>query len=386
MAGIYLHIPFCRQACHYCNFHFSTSLKGKNDFIPALLKEMDLRKDYIGSSAIATVYLGGGTPSLLEPAQLKAILDRLREIYSIQTDVEITMEANPDDMADPATVRAWRQAGVNRLSVGVQSFFEADLEWMNRAHNAVQAAECIRIAKGEGFDNLSIDLIYGGPTLPDSHWKMNVERAVAMQIPHLSCYALTVEPRTALDQLIRVHKRQDVSPDDQARQFLMLMEWTAEAGYEHYEISNFALPGHRSRHNSAYWQGETYLGLGPSAHSFNGVSREWNVSNNAQYLAAYGDRAVPGSAVASDAIAIVEKEILTPVQQLNEYIMISLRTMEGSDLSYVGGRFGAEAARELARRAQSHAQQGHMIVNERLILTRDGKLLADGIAADLFFE
>jgi oxygen-independent coproporphyrinogen III oxidase len=380
MAGIYLHIPFCRQACHYCNFHFSTSLKGKNDFIPALLKEMDRRKDYIGSSAIATVYLGGGTPSLLERAQLKVILDRLREIYALQADVEITMEANPDDMADPATVRAWRESGVNRLSIGIQSFFEADLEWMNRAHNAVQAAECIRIAKGEGFDNLSIDLIYGGPTLPDSHWKMNVERAFAMQIPHLSCYALTVEPRTALDQLIRVHKRQDVSPDDQARQFLMLMEWTAAAGYEHYEISNFALPGHRSMHNSAYWQGETYLGLGPSAHSFNGVSREWNIANNALYMAAYGGATEQGS------VAIIEKEILTPVQQLNEYIMISLRTMEGSDLPYIAGRFGTEAARELARRAQRYAQQGQMVVSERLVLTRDGKLLADGIAADLFFE
>jgi len=380
MAGIYLHIPFCRQACHYCNFHFSTSLKGKNDFIPALLKEMDRRKDYIGSAAIATVYLGGGTPSLLEPAQLETILDRLREIYVLQPDVEITMEANPDDMSDPATVGAWRKAGINRLSVGIQSFFEPDLVWMNRAHNAVQAAECIRIAQGEGFDNLSIDLIYGGPTLPDSHWKMNVERAVALQIPHLSCYALTVEPRTALDQLIRVHKRQDVSPDDQARQFLLLMEWTAQAGYEHYEISNFALPGHRSRHNSAYWQGETYLGLGPSAHSFNGVSREWNVSNNAQYLAAYGGAAEQG------AIAIVEKETLTPIQQLNEYIMISLRTMEGSDLTYVAGRFGTEAAQQLALRAQRYAQQGQMIISERLVLTRDGKLLADGIAADLFFE
>jgi oxygen-independent coproporphyrinogen-3 oxidase len=379
MAGIYLHIPYCRQACHYCNFHFSTSLKGKNDFIPALLKEMDQRKDYIGSSAIATVYLGGGTPSLLEPGQLKAILDRLREIYALQTDVEITMEANPDDMADPATVRAWRAAGVNRLSIGIQSFFEADLEWMNRAHNAAQAAECIRIAKGEGFDNLSIDLIYGGPTLPDSHWKMNVERAVAMQIPHLSCYALTVEPRTALDQLIRVHKRQDVSPDDQARQFLMLMEWTAAAGYEHYEISNFALPGHRSRHNSAYWQGETYLGLGPSAHSFNGVSREWNVANNALYIKSLAANGLEGS-------SIVEKEILTPVQQLNEYIMISLRTIEGCDLQYVKEKFGTEKARNLEKRAERHVSGGKMTMTEKLVLTKDGRLLADGIAADLFFD
>jgi oxygen-independent coproporphyrinogen-3 oxidase len=379
MAGIYLHIPFCRQACHYCNFHFSTSLKGKNDFIPALLKEMDRRKDYIGSSTIATVYFGGGTPSLLEPAQLKAILDRLREIYALQTDVEITMEANPDDMADPATVRGWREAGVNRLSIGIQSFFEADLEWMNRAHNAVQAAECIRIAKGEGFDNLSIDLIYGGPTLPDSHWKMNVERAVAMQIPHLSCYALTVEPRTALDQLIRVHKKQDVSPDDQARQFLLLMEWTAAAGYEHYEISNFALPGRRSRHNSAYWQGETYLGLGPSAHSFNGVSREWNVANNAMYIKSLAANGLEDS-------SIIEKEILTPVQQLNEYIMISLRTIEGCDLQYVMEKFGTERARNLERRAERYVSDGKMTITEKLLLTQTGRLLADGIAADLFFN
>lgn len=391
MAGIYLHIPFCRQACHYCNFHFSTSLKSKNDFIPALLKEMEGRKDYIGSSAIATVYLGGGTPSLLEPAELRAILGRLREIFVLKADAEITMEANPDDMTDPAVVRAWRDAGVNRLSIGIQSFFGADLSWMNRAHDAVQAIECIRIAQGEGFANLSIDLIYGGPTLPDSHWKKNVDQAVALQIPHLSCYALTVEPRTALDRLIHQHKRQDVSPDDQARQLLLLMEWTAQAGYEQYEISNFALPGHRSRHNSSYWQGATYLGLGPSAHSYNGVSREWNVANNAQYLAAYGGEAASQDGAAGrDGVAIgsalAEKEILTPVQQLNEYIMISLRTMEGGDLSYIAGRFGDEVARELERRAKPYVQQGKMIVNERLMLTREGKLLADGIAADLFFQ
>jgi oxygen-independent coproporphyrinogen-3 oxidase len=381
MAGIYLHIPFCRQACHYCNFHFSTSLKGKNDFIPALLKEMGKRKDYIGQEKIATVYLGGGTPSLLEPVELRAILDKLGETFSLDPAAEITMEANPDDMTQSATLRAWRAAGINRLSIGIQSFFNEDLQWMNRAHDAEQAAECIRMAQGEGFDNISIDLIYGGPTLPDDHWQKNVERAIALQIPHLSCYALTVEPRTALNTLIRDRRRQDVNPDDQARQFLLLMDWMSQAGYEHYEISNFALPGHRSRHNSSYWRGETYLGLGPSAHSYDGVSRQWNVANNAKYIAALGERAREGA----DGI-VAEKEILTPVQQLNEYIMISLRTLEGMDLGHITGRWGAEAAQHLAARAQRYIREGKMTALETLALTQEGKLLADGIAADLFFD
>lgn len=233
---------------------------------------------------------------------------------------------------------------------------------------------------GEGFNNISIDLIYGGPTLRDHHWRENVQRAIALQIPHLSCYALTVEPRTALDSLIRGHRRQDVSPDDQARQFLLLMDWMNQAGYEHYEISNFALPGHRSRHNSSYWRGETYLGLGPSAHSYDGVSRQWNVANNARYVAALGE-----SGTASDSV-IAEREVLTPVQQLNEYIMISLRTMEGMDPDHIEGRWGAEAARTLVARAQRYISEGKMTGSGTLVLTREGRLLADGIAADLFFD
>jgi oxygen-independent coproporphyrinogen-3 oxidase len=247
------------------------------------------------------------------------------------------------------------------------------------------------MAQGEGFNNISIDLIYGGPTLPDHHWQENVQRAIALHIPHLSCYALTVEPRTALDTMIRGHRRQDVSPDDQARQFLLLMDWMGQAGYEHYEISNFALPGHRSRHNSSYWQGATYLGLGPSAHSYDGVSREWNVANNAKYIAALGNAASPGSmgaagpAAAADSV-IAEREILTPVQQLNEYIMISLRTMEGMDLAHIAGRWGTEAARDLAARAQRYIAAGKMTGAGTLVLTKAGKLLADGIAADLFVD
>ena len=381
MAGIYLHIPFCRQACHYCNFHFSTSLTGINDFVTALLKEMQLRKDYIGGEPVETIYFGGGTPSLLKADELERIMEGLRMNFTITPGAEVTLEANPDDFDFDFNfgfdfrmerISAWRRTGINRLSIGIQSFFEEDLRWMNRAHNAGQAIDSIRMAQEQGFDNISIDLIYGGPTLPDDHWRQNVEEAIRLQIPHLSCYALTVEPKTALDKMIHQHKKQDVDPEDQARQFLLLMDWTAAAGYEHYEISNFARPGRRSRHNSSYWQGRTYLGLGPSAHSYNGVSREWNVANNALYIG--------GAPVA-------EKEVLTPVQQINEYIMISLRTMEGCDLQEVSRRFGQKTAVELGLRIQRYVEEGKIVAwGDRLALTQAGKLLADGISADLFFE
>jgi len=370
MAGIYLHIPFCKQACNYCNFHFSTALARRNDFISALLKEIPLRKDYLEGEAVETVYFGGGTPSLLPAADIESILHALRSQFPLAAGAEITLEANPDDI-NPLLLRAWRQAGINRLSIGVQSFFEEDLRWMHRAHSASQALVCIRQAREEGFDNISIDLIYGGPTLPDAHWRENVERAIGLGVPHLSCYALTVEPRTALDTLIRRHQVADVSPEDQARQLVLLMNWMAAAGYEHYEISNFALPGHRSRHNSAYWQGKKYLGLGPSAHSYDGVSRQWNVANNAKYILEPG--------------LVGEKEVLTAGQQLNEYIMISLRTVEGIDLRVMAERFGVDRMEDLRRRAEKYVLQAKLqLVEGRLRLTREGKLLADGIAADLF--
>ena len=347
-----------------------------NDFVPALLKEMEQRADYPGASTVGTVYLGGGTPSLLDPAGLNLLLDRLRQLFVLEPDPEITLEANPDDMTDRQKLKAWRSAGINRLSIGIQSFFDDDLRWMNRAHSAAQAAEAIHLAKEEGFDNLSIDLIYGGPTLPDDRWHHNVAEAIRLQIPHLSCYALTVEPRTALDKLIRQHKRTDVNPDDQARQLMLLMDWMSQAGYEHYEISNFALPGHRSRHNSAYWQGIPYLGLGPSAHSYDGRSREWNIADNARYIAA----------LAAGTLPVAEKEMLTPVQRLNEYIMISLRTIEGIDLVHVARCFGEPAAKEIEERSRRYVQDEKMRTGSRLFLTNKGKLLADGIAADLFFS
>jgi oxygen-independent coproporphyrinogen-3 oxidase len=363
-------------------------MRGKNDFINALLKEMELRMDYISTprtghisapaeELVETVYFGGGTPSLLEEAELMRIMDRVRELFPVAPDAEITLEANPDDIT-LSRLAAWRAAGINRLSIGIQSFFEEDLQWMNRAHDAKQALESITMAQGEGFRNISIDLIYGSPTLSDANWRYNVDTAIGLDIPHLSCYALTVEPRTALDTRIRRHQLADVDPDDQARQFLELMDWTARAGYEHYEISNFAKPGKRSRHNSSYWQGKPYLGLGPSAHSFNGVSRQWNVANNAMYTSAL---------LGGEGSFVAEKEALTPTQQLNEYIMISLRTTEGSQLPIVAQRFGSQIAKELATRANRYVLEGKIDLRaDSLQLTREGKLLADGIAADLFFE
>jgi oxygen-independent coproporphyrinogen-3 oxidase len=374
MAGIYLHIPFCKQACHYCNFHFSTSLHRKNDFIRALLKEIGLRKKYIGTETVETIYFGGGTPSLLDGAELDVIMDTLRNTFIIDGHAEITLEANPDDIR-AEKLEQWNRSGINRLSIGVQSFFEEDLRWMNRAHNAGQALDSIRLAQDQGFTDISIDLIYGTPDLSDDHWEKNVRRALEMKIPHLSCYALTVEPKTPLDKMIRTKKTVMTDPDDQARQFLLLIDWLEQAGYEHYEISNFALPGKRSRHNSAYWQGKKYLGLGPSAHSYNGLSREWNVSHNGKYIEAV-----------SNGLLLAEKEELTGAQKLNEYIMISLRTREGCDLDRVSRLFGPGIGAALAGKAARYLETGTLVrLDSMLTLSREGRLLADGIASDLFF-
>lgn len=374
MAGIYIHVPFCKQACHYCNFHFSTSLSTKNDFTTALLKEIQLQRDYLQHETIETIYFGGGTPSLLPPQDIQHILSALRPAFSIASWPEITLEANPDDLT-PGHLSALNQAGINRLSIGVQSFFEEDLRWMNRAHSAAQSISCIHAAQAAGFSNITIDLIYGLPGLTDDKWRHNVQQAIALNIPHLSCYALTVEPKTALDHFIRTKKFTDVDPDQQARQFLLLMDWLQGAGYEHYEISNFAKPGQRSRHNTSYWLGKHYLGLGPSAHSFNGVSRQWNIASNALYLRAIAQGTVP-----------YEIEHLTPTQQLNEYIMTSLRTIEGLNLRQAYTRFGQEAAAAILQASAKHLAAGNMIQEEEnLKLTREGKLLADGIASELFF-
>ena len=372
MAGIYLHIPFCRQACHYCNFHFSTSLKLKNEFVDALLKEIQLQSTYLPSEPVNTIYFGGGTPSLLSIDELTSILQTLRQTFTVAADAEVTLEANPDDIVEEK-LKDWKQAGINRLSIGVQSFFEEDLRWMNRAHTAQQAIGNLQLAR-KYFDNITIDLIYGTPTLPDEKWQHNVQQAITLGITHLSCYALTVEPGTALAHMINKHKTIDVNTEDQARQFLLLMDWMQAAGYEHYEISNFALPGKRSRHNSSYWQGASYLGLGPSAHSFNGQSRQWNIANNALYIKSLKEDKVP-----------FEVEHLTSTQRLNEYIMTSLRTVEGLNLEYVTTHFGEKASGKLLQESKQFIETGKMQLNNGYLqLTKEGKLFADGIAAELF--
>jgi oxygen-independent coproporphyrinogen-3 oxidase len=367
LAGIYLHIPFCRQACHYCNFHFSTSLRNRDALLQAIATEVELQKDFLEGAPIDTIYFGGGTPSLLTGNELEMLLTRLHRHFIIQEHAELTLEANPDDLTEVA-LSDWQALGINRLSIGVQSFFEEDLRWMNRAHSAEQSWKGLEAARRH-FDNITIDLLYGTPGLSDPKWRSNVMQAIALDIRHLSCYALTVEPQTPLDKLIRLSKKEAIDPDQQAGQFLLLMEWLEAAGYIHYEISNFAKPGYISRHNASYWSGTPYLGLGPSAHSFNGRMRQWNVSNNSRYIEAI-KRGSPD----------IGNEVLTPDQQLNEYIMTSLRTAEGLQLERTGA-----AANAILQAAGTYLNSGHLTEKQGVLrLTREGKLLADGIAATLF--
>jgi oxygen-independent coproporphyrinogen-3 oxidase len=372
MAGIYVHIPFCRKACYYCNFHFSTSAKNINEMVEAICIEAELRYNYLNKE-VSTIYFGGGTPSLLSADQLYSIVDKLNQTFHLTNDTEVTLETNPDDI-NLEKLALWKSIGINRLSIGVQSFFEEDLQWMNRAHNASQAQESIELAQQAGFANITIDLIYGTPTLTDEKWQKNVHQALSLNVPHLSCYALTVEPKTALEKMILQQKKENVDSDKQSRQFELLMEWLNEAEYEHYEISNFAKPGYRSKHNSSYWQNKTYLGLGPSAHSYNRISRQWNVSNNAIYTKSLQQNVLP-----------FEMENLTSTQQLNEYIMTSLRTIEGISLPYISSCWNENMSNNILRDAERWIRKHQMQHNNNhLCLTNQGKLYADGIAAELF--
>ncbi|HEX6914117.1 MAG TPA: radical SAM family heme chaperone HemW, partial [Chitinophagaceae bacterium] len=318
MPGIYIHIPFCRKACHYCNFHFSATARNFGEMTEAIIRELQLRKHYL-EGPVETIYFGGGTPSLLETGRLEQILDAVNQYFKIEENPEVTLEANPDDIS-VQKLQEWKSIGINRLSIGVQSFADIDLEWMNRAHNSRQAVTALNSAS-RLFPNITIDLIYGTPTLSDEQWLKNLEIANDTGIAHLSCYALTVEKGTALDTMIRLKKKTDVDQEKQARHFELLMQWAVAAEYEHYEISNLAKPGFRSRHNTSYWKGSHYLGLGPSAHSFNGTGRQWNISNNALYLKSIQQNTIPA-----------ENEVLSETQRLNEYIMTSLRTIEGLSL------------------------------------------------------
>ncbi|MEO6454702.1 MAG: radical SAM family heme chaperone HemW [Ginsengibacter sp.] len=374
MSGIYFHIPFCKQACHYCNFHFSTSLLYKNEMLAAIQKEINLTASFSLNKKINTIYFGGGTPSLLSTAEIQKLLREIKGIYSVDKSAEITLEANPDDINENKLYE-WRAAGITRLSIGIQSFKQKDLEWMNRTHNAEQALQSLTLVKSAGFTNYSTDLIYGTPGLDDDEWQDNIKTLIAHKVPHISCYALTVEPATALQKMIIQKTKENIDPEKQARQFLILIKLLENAGYEHYEISNFALPGYRSKHNSSYWQGELYLGIGPSAHSFFGNVRRWNISNNALYIKSIESNIIP-----------FEEENLSITQQLNEYIMTSLRTMEGLNLDFVKRKFGEDKSLILENQSKKYQENLKLkFIDNTLILTKEGKLFADGIAADLFF-
>ena len=374
MAGIYIHIPFCKKACTYCNFHFSTSLNLQNDFLEALLKEIGLRQDYLQGAVVESVYFGGGTPSLLPSGVIRQVLESLADHYKISEEAEVTLEANPDDI-QPASVDAWATAGINRLSIGIQSFFEEDLKWMNRAHNAEQARKCLDIA-GKRFEDLTLDLIYGTPLMTDEKWNSNLQTAFRSGIPHLSCYALTTEEGTLLHHQIKKGHMAAPAQEDQARQFDWLVQATESEGFEHYEISNFAKPGYRSRHNSSYWTGEHYLGLGPSAHSYNGVTRQWNASNNAIYIRQLNKSILPA-----------EKEELGPAQKANEYIMLALRRMEGIDTEMLHEKLNENGRRLFEKKVIEYEKKTLIDRSGKSIkLTRSGKLFADGIASDLFVE
>jgi oxygen-independent coproporphyrinogen III oxidase len=344
----------------------------KNDFLSALLKEIEWAQGK-KEEPIETIYLGGGTPSILKTEELNRIMNQIAHHFNISAGAEITLEANPDDVLEKQA-RDWLSAGINRLSMGIQSFRDEDLRWMNRSHSADQAKKAIEEIRSAGFENFSIDLIFGTPGLDSVSWERNLDAALNLEIPHLSCYALTVEPRTALDKMILLKKKDAPDPDLQAEQFLLLIDRLHLAGYEHYEISNFALPGMRSRHNTAYWKARKYFGFGPSAHSFDGYARRWNIANNVQYIKAVSEGRIP-----------FDEEKLTQVQQLNEYIMTALRTLEGINLERISKQWNTGFTSELEKMAEPFLMNGKLYRQEnRLLLTREGKLFADGIAASLF--
>ncbi len=343
----------------------------------ALIKEITLSPAYLSNGEteiISTLYFGGGTPSILTGDDLNMIFDALHKRFVFAEDIEITLESNPDDITE-FKLQEWKQMGINRLSAGIQSFIEDELIWMNRVHSAAESLLCIDKIISSGFSNFSVDLIYGSPLLNNDSWEKNVRTVIEKNIPHISCYALTVEPKTALDKMIVLKKKAPVDSEKQAEQFLLLMKWMELAGYEHYEISNFAKPGFRSKHNSSYWSGKKYYGFGPSAHSFDGKSRRWNITNNALYIKSLQKDTIP-----------FEEEILTSTQKINEYIMTSLRTAEGLDLEYLNVNFCEKDGSRLKASCIKYEATGKLKIDKgKIILTKEGKLFADGIAADLFF-
>lgn len=375
MAGIYIHIPFCKNKCHYCNFYSVASIKYKDAYIDALLKEIVLQKNYLGKESVKTIYFGGGTPSTLSVSEIEKILNKLYKHFSIDKNLEITLEANPENI-NKEYISSLKEAGINRLSIGIQSFFDDDLSYLGRQHSAKDAIKAIEAACESEIKNISIDLIYGIPTLTEKKWEQNLNRIIHFSIPHISAYALTVEEKTALHNYIEKNKCASINEDLAIKHFQVLTSLLSKHDYIHYEISNFCKKNYYSQHNSNYWKGVSYLGLGPSAHSYNQHSRQWNISHLADYIKGIEQNKVP-----------FEKEILSENQKFNEYILTSLRTIWGCDLQYIEAVFGKEHKTHCVRIAEKLVHD-ELLINEKniLFLTQKGKLFADGITSSFFIS
>lgn len=374
MSGIYIHIPFCKQACHYCDFHFSTSLKNKEALVKSVLLEIDTRINYLPSKTIETIYFGGGTPSLLSEKETFQILEKIYKLYKVSNDAEITLECNPDDLSDEK-LKELKRLEINRLSIGLQSFDEEELIWMHRAHTAKESESSVKRAQDRGFENITIDLIYGSKFSNLTNWKKTLDKAIALQVPHISSYNLTIEEKTKLGHDFKVKKEVAIDDEKSSEMFLEMIDRLEKNNFIHYEISNFGKEGFFSKHNSNYWKGEHYIGLGPSAHSFDGTSRQWNVSNNNLYIKHLEEKSE----------AYFEKEVLTETERFNEYILTSLRTIWGIDLNYLKANFNSDFVKNFSIQIQEYIKLGTVLVNNSTYtLTEKGKLLADKIASDLF--
>ena len=372
MSGIYIHIPFCKQACYYCNFYFSTSLKKKDPLINCLIKEIELRKKELQEDVIETIYFGGGTPSILSLNEIEKILDAVYQNFTVVDNPEITLEANPDDLSENKIIEL-SKSKVNRLSIGVQSFFEHDLKLMSRAHNVTEAKKCLEIAT-KYFSNISVDLIYGIPDCTNEQWTENIQTALSFGVPHISSYALTVEPETALESFIKKGIIKNVDDDKAEEQFVILTKELDKAGFIHYELSNFGKEGFFSKNNSSYWLGKSYLGIGPAAHSFNGEQRSWNVQNNAIYIKKISNNQLP-----------IQRETLSVTDRYNEYVMTGLRTIWGVSLVKINTEYGENYSKYLQMQAQKFIDKDLLYIKDNVLKTTPkGKFLSDGLASDLF--
>ncbi|MBS1681453.1 MAG: radical SAM family heme chaperone HemW [Bacteroidetes bacterium] len=375
MAGLYLHIPFCKQACYYCDFHFSTRADTKRELISTICTEIEIQKKYLESEPIHTIYFGGGTPSLLSQKEIEDLFNSIHKNFVVDQDAEITLEANPDDLT-PENLSMFKNASINRLSIGIQSFDETVLKFLNRAHSAAEAERCIWTARDLGFNNISMDLIFSIPGQTNPMLKTNIDKAVALNPEHISAYSLTIEEKTVFGKWLKNGTLKADTDETAALQMEMVMDSLCKEGYEHYEVSNFCKPGFHSRHNSSYWQQKKYLGVGPSAHSYNGISRQSNISNNPQYVKSIQQGQIP-----------FQFELLSRANKVNEYLLTTLRTSSGCDLSYLRSEFQFDLTIEHKVEIENYLHQGMLLHKENhIVLTPKGKLFADKISADLFTD